>query len=214
MALSNIGKTFAIWFLDVYTYIINFFKYVNSINNKIRCTLLNNKVVYIGCMCHTDTCYAHVQMCDYESKNTLYILCAYIYNLISPFFISVDDLDFALHNIQYDTNDNVSFITVIYIQNGKKYYLIRRLQHQDENVRNDDTLSNIGYAILNYKNDITQHVMNFNESIKYTDMTIDEFAHILHFTFGYNVSPKNMMTVFDLDTFNEKIYKENDIIKI
>jgi hypothetical protein len=168
----------------------------------------------MGCMSHSDDYFANVQVCDYEKKSILYILCAYVYNFFSPVFIAVDDMDFALRTFQDSLDGNNNFITVIYVKDGKKYYMIRRL-HTDINASHEQSMiSNIGYAVLNYKNDITRHIINFNDSIQYTDMTLDEFAHILHFTFGCNLKRKNTLTVFDMDTFNEKIYKADDIIKV
>jgi hypothetical protein len=215
----DIKTFFAVWFLDSYTCAINFFNYVNSLNTQLRSKLLDNKVVYMGCMSHSDDDFAHVQVCDYETKSTLYILCAYVCYFFSPVFISVDDMDFALHDMTLRTcqdslDSNNNFITVIYIKDGKKYYMIRRLHNHIDDAHEKIMVSNIGYAVLNYKNDITRHIINFNDSIRYTDMTLDQFAHILHFTFGCTLKSKNTLTVFDMDTFNEKVYKANDIIKV
>lgn len=200
---------FLVVFLDFYAYWLNFFKLHNVAYEKLKKATFEGKYSYITFLTPT----SQLVMYDYENVNILYL--AFLYCMVKFGFLYLIPVTDAMMIQQYMSSSVQYAITTHYEDNRR----IENIISPSSGTTNDIQLGIQFLALLNDHDDridITRFINMYKRSLVNEDISVGDFVRVLqarrliHMKYIFDPS----ITIMDLCTFQEQVFKANDVIRI
>lgn len=202
---------FFLMLIDMYGVLFNFYNYIKTLNTRISSSIkqeiFNNTASAIGIVSNDGKWTSYY---DYEKTSVIYLVYLYIrYKLgVSRVYIYTrQTLIDCLNNVA----DSKYCVGTFYHNNVKEEIVVSLLNNEQHS--NID----IAYALLGDV-DITKELKIYQNSIARIRITSREFAEILIHKGYVNINVDDLekinLTIMDLSTMEEQIFKANDLITI
>lgn len=215
------NTVFLVFLLDIYGFFLNFFKHVqtckDSLVHKMKAYAFDKHYSYIGLYTDDDQ---YVTVYNYESYSIwkLMIIClCKLFCLELTWFI----------NLRYPKYDAIKYGVLRYYDHyevydfiiGKPNVYISKVGGGGDGSLNDGSLNDkpcdidIGFVIIDGR-DVTKEFMKYKHCVIANNMIVKDFANILKGLKVLETTTDYTMTILNLNTMEEQIFKANDIITL
>lgn len=208
------ARRFVLFLLELYTYWLNFFKTFNSFKHRLKATIFNGKYSYIAI--HTVN-QNLLKIVDFEDASLAYIMFLYLAQKLHVFsqntFVRIHD-DILKQYLEYPS---VAHIVTTHYENGVQKDAIMTLAAKNDIHHQAKSNMGIEFAALLSNTDVTDIVKIYKESLVDVNITVQEFVNVLqarHYLQPTCDITIPTLTIIDLCTMEEQVFKANDVIKI
>ena len=205
---------FFLMLIDMYGVLFNFYNYIKTLNTRISSSIkqeiFNNTASAIGIVTKDGKWTSYY---DYEKASVVYLVYLYIrYKLgISRVYIYTRQTLIDCLN----TVEGSKYCIGTFYHNGSKEEIIVPSLNKENDSNNVKTA--IAYALMGDV-DITMALKMYQKSLANMSITTNEFAEILIQRGYVNINVDDLekitLTIMDLSTMEEQIFKANDLITI
>lgn len=177
----------------------------NTIREYVKIRLLEGRFVFIGAKCKPDS---FKVVLDVEQKSLPQLLYMYFYPTEVNLYKELMD-------------DKVQFILFTYYHMHKKHIYVFEISCKD---MDREVSSNIVYSVLDTYDssnvcsqvDVFHVLQAIKDNVRRYEYTVKDVAYISKHAFNMHVHVNNKveLTVCDLETMKEQIFKANDVVYI